>query len=40
MVWEEINSSEVTERGFLGDCVYTMFDKQTVKVATAKNLYM
>ena len=38
MLGEELNSSLVTERGLLGDRTYAVIDKQTGKVASAKNL--
>jgi uncharacterized protein YcbX len=37
MLGEELNSSLVTERGLLGDRTYAVIDKQTDKVASAKN---
>ena len=37
MLGEELNSSYVTERGLVGDRVYAVIDKQTGKVASAKN---
>jgi uncharacterized protein len=37
MMGEELNSSYVTERGLLGDRTYAVVDKQTGKVASAKN---
>jgi MOSC domain-containing protein len=37
MMGEELNSSYVTERGLIGDRTYAMIDKQTGKVASAKN---
>jgi uncharacterized protein YcbX len=37
MLGEEINSSYVTERGLLGDRTYAVVDKNTGKVASAKN---
>jgi uncharacterized protein len=37
MMGEELNSSYVTERGLVGDRVYSVIDKQTGKVASAKN---
>jgi uncharacterized protein YcbX len=37
MMGEEINSSYVTERGLVGDRTYAVVDKQTGKVASAKN---
>jgi uncharacterized protein len=37
MMGEELNSSYVTERGLLGDRTYAVIDKQTGKVASAKN---
>jgi len=37
MLGEELNSSYITERGLLGDRVYAVVDKQTGKVASAKN---
>jgi uncharacterized protein len=37
MMGEEINSSYITERGLVGDRTYAVVDKQTGKVASAKN---
>jgi uncharacterized protein YcbX len=37
MMGEELNSSYVTERGFVGDRTYAVIDKQNGKVASAKN---
>ena len=37
MLGEELNSSYVTDRGLLGDRVYALIDRQTGKVASAKN---
>jgi uncharacterized protein YcbX len=37
MMGEELNSSYVTERGLIGDRTYAVVDKQTGKVASAKN---
>jgi uncharacterized protein len=37
MMGEELNSSEITERGLLGDCAYALVDSTDEKVATAKN---
>jgi uncharacterized protein len=37
MMGEELNSSYVTERGLIGDRTYAIVDKQTGKVASAKN---
>jgi uncharacterized protein YcbX len=37
MMGEELNSSYITERGFVGDRTYAVVDKQTGKVASAKN---
>jgi uncharacterized protein len=37
MLGEELDSSYVTERGLLGDRSYALIDKQTGKVASAKN---
>jgi uncharacterized protein len=37
MLGEELNSSSVTERGLIGDRTYAVVDKQTGKVASAKN---
>jgi len=37
MMGEELNSSLVTERGLVGDRTYAVVDKQTGKVASAKN---
>jgi uncharacterized protein len=37
MMGEELNSSQVTERGLVGDRTYAVIDKQTGKVASAKN---
>jgi MOSC domain-containing protein len=37
MLGEELNSSHVTERGLLGDRTDAVVDKNTGKVASAKN---
>jgi len=37
MMGEELNSSYITERGLMGDRTYAIVDKQTGKVASAKN---
>jgi uncharacterized protein len=37
MMGEELNSSNVTQRGLIGDRVYAIIDLQTGKVASAKN---
>jgi len=37
MIGEELDVTEVTERGLLGDRVYAVVDKVTGKVASAKN---
>jgi uncharacterized protein len=37
MLGEELNSSNVTERGLAGDRAYALIDKETGKVASAKN---
>jgi uncharacterized protein len=37
MMGEELNASEVTERGLLGDRAYGLMDRSTGKVASAKN---
>jgi MOSC domain-containing protein len=37
MLGEELNSSYVTERGLVGDRAYALIDKETGKVASAKN---
>jgi uncharacterized protein len=37
MLGEELNSSNITERGLVGDRVYALIDQQTGKVASAKN---
>lgn len=37
MMGEELNASEVTERGLLGDRVYGLLDPSTGKVVSAKN---
>src|SRR6266576_7353981 len=37
MMGEELNASEVTERGLLGDRSYALVDSSDGKVATAKN---
>jgi uncharacterized protein len=37
MLGEELNSSNVTERGLVGDRAYALIDKETGKVASAKN---
>jgi hypothetical protein len=34
---EELNSSNVSERGLVGDRAYALIDKETSKVASAKN---
>jgi hypothetical protein len=36
MMWEELNASEVTERGVLGDRPYALVDAETGKVVSAK----
>jgi uncharacterized protein YcbX len=33
-IGEELNASEVTERGLLGDCAYSLVDSSDGKVAT------
>jgi uncharacterized protein len=38
MMGEELNSLYITERGLVGDRTYAVVDKQTGKVASAKNL--
>src|SRR5438552_351808 len=37
MMGEELNSTEVTQRGLLGDRAYALVDAETGKVASAKN---
>lgn len=37
MMGEELNATEVTERGLLGDRVYGLVDSSDEKIATAKN---
>ena len=37
MMGEELNATEVTERGLLGDRVYALVDSSDEKIATAKN---
>src|SRR2546426_10741826 len=37
MMGEELNATEVTERGLLGDRAYALVDHSDGKVATAKN---
>jgi hypothetical protein len=37
MMGEELNATEVTERGLLGDRVYALVDSTDEKIATAKN---
>jgi uncharacterized protein len=37
MMGEELNSSYITQRGLVGDRTYAVVDKQTCKVASAKN---
>jgi uncharacterized protein len=37
MMGEELNATEVTERGLLGDRAYALIDAETGKVASAKN---
>ena len=37
MMGEELNATEVTERGVLGDRAYALVDAETGKVASAKN---
>jgi len=37
MLREELNSFYVTERGLMGDRAYALIDKETGKVASAKN---
>jgi len=37
MLGEELNCSDVTERGLVGDRAYALIDKETGKVASAKN---
>ena len=36
MMGEELNATEVTERGLVGDRVYALVDRSDGKVATAK----
>src|SRR5438034_9806945 len=37
MMGEELNATEVTQRGLLGDRAYALVDAETGKVASAKN---
>ena len=37
MMGEGVNSSYVTDRGLVGDRIYAVIDKQSGKVASAKN---
>ena len=37
MMGEELNATEITERGLLGDRAYALIDNSDGKVATAKN---
>ena len=37
MQGEELNAAEVTERGAVGDRAYALVDRETGKVASAKN---
>src|SRR5574341_668924 len=37
MMGEELNATEVTERGLVGDRAYALVDRSDGKVATAKN---
>ena len=37
MMGEELNASEVTDRGLLGDRAYALVDPSNGKVASAKN---
>src|SRR2546427_11278553 len=37
MMGEELNSTEITQRGLLGDRAYALIDSSDGKVATAKN---
>jgi uncharacterized protein len=37
MMGEELNATEVTERGLFGDRAYALVDSSDQKVATAKN---
>ena len=37
MMGEELNSTEITERGLLGDRAYALLDSSTAKVVSAKN---
>src|SRR5207249_11149030 len=37
MMGEELNATELTERGLLGDRAYALVDSSDGKVATAKN---
>jgi hypothetical protein len=37
MMGEELNATEVTERGLLGDRAYALVDSSDGKIATAKN---
>src|SRR5205814_274892 len=37
MLGEELNATEITERGLMGDRAYALVDRSDGKVATAKN---
>src|SRR2546425_10403672 len=37
MLGEELNATDVTKRGLLGDRAYALVDQETTKVASAKN---
>src|SRR5437773_12200775 len=37
MMGEELNATEITQRGLLGDRAYALVDSSDAKVATAKN---
>jgi uncharacterized protein YcbX len=37
MMGEELNATEVTQRGLIGDRAYALFDSSDGKAATAKN---
>src|SRR5258708_38628614 len=37
MMGEELNATDVTKRGLLGDRAYALVDQATTKVASAKN---
>ena len=37
MMGEELNATDITERGLLGDRTYALLDRSDAKVATAEN---